>query len=430
MNLTDSAPVQLNSQSLRPFFTIWTGQIASWMGSEVIQFALIWWLTSTTGSATVLAISTTFAILPRIVVGPFIGVFVDRWSRRMVMIVADAVVAAATICLAVLFWMEIAQIWHIYTLMAVRALGGLFHQTAMTASVSLLVPEEHLARIGGLYQTVAGIMAIVAPPLGALLVTILPMQSVLAIDVGTFALAIAPLLFIPIPQPAIETSDQEREGSTSFVGSVLDDLRIGLRFTWEWKALRILTVVIMIFNLLAFPMMTLVPILITVHFGGSASEFGWFQSALGIGAITGGFILSTWGGFRRRIVTMTLALVLIGVGNSVVGLTPENILIVAAMGWFFVGAMSSIFNGASLAILQATVPPEMQGRVFSINWSFVTAMAPIGLALAGPIADTFSASLWFLSAGLSQVAIGVWAFLIPALMQIEDQDSIANSHII
>lgn len=408
-------------QSLRPFFTIWAGQTASWLGSELIQFALIWWLTSMTGSATVLALSTIIAILPRIVIGPFVGVLVDRWSRRLVMIVADTVVATATVGLALLFWLESAQIWHIYALMAVRALGGLFHQTAMTASVALLVPEQQLARIGGLYQGVAGVMAIVAPPLGALLITLLPMQAVLAIDVITFALAITPLLFIPVPQPTGAIPDPETDASTGFVGAVLTDLASGLRFTWEWKGLRILTGVIMAFNLLAFPMMTLVPILITEHFGGGAAEFGWFQSALGVGGIVGGFLLSTWGGFQRHIVTMTVALTLIGVGNTVVGLASETALLVAVGGWFFVGAMSSVFNGASMAVLQAAVPPEMQGRVFSINWSLVTAMAPIGLAIAGPLADQVSAPLWFWGAGLGQIAIGVGAFLAPALAQIEHQ---------
>lgn len=408
------------SQSLRPFFTIWAGQTASWLGSELVQFALIWWLTSVTGSATVLALSTIIAILPRIIIGPFVGVLVDRWSRRLVMIVADTVVATATVGLALLFWLESAQIWHIYALMAVRALGGLFHQTAMTASIALLVPEHQLARIGGLYQSVAGIMAIVAPPLGALLITLLPMQGVLAIDVITFAFAITPLLFIPVPQPTRANSDPENDDNAGFVGAVLTDLASGLRFTWEWKGLRILTGVIMLFNLLAFPMMTLAPILITEHFGGGAAEFGWFQSALGVGGIVGGFLLSTWGGFQRHIVTMTVTLTLIGVGNTVVGLASETALLVAVGGWFFVGAMSSIFNGASMAVLQAAVSPEMQGRVFSINWSLVTAMAPIGLAIAGPLADRTSAPLWFWGAGLGQIAIGVSTFFIPELMEIED----------
>ncbi|MEM7129123.1 MAG: MFS transporter [Chloroflexota bacterium] len=407
----------MKEQSLRPFFIIWTGQIASGLGSEIVQFALIWWLTSTTGSATVLAISTTVAIIPRVVMGPFIGVLVDRWNRRVVMIAADAVVALATVVLAGIFWMDVARIWHIYGLMAVRAVGGLFHRTAMTASVSLLVPEKHLTRIGGLFQTVAGIMAIVAPPLGALLVALLPMQGILAIDIVTFGLAIIPLIFIPVPQPTAESSKQ----TAGFVRSVLNDLHSGLLFTWQWKGLRMLTAIIMSFNLLAIPMMMLIPILVTEHFGGGATEFGWFQSALGVGAIVGGFLLSTWGGFRRRVVTMTMTLIITGIATTIMGAVPEYAILIAAIGWFVAGAMSSIFNGVSMAILQATVPPEIQGRVFTLNWSLVSAMSPIGLLIAGPVADRFGASVWFLCGGMVQIAIGVGSCLIPALMRIEEQ---------
>ena len=184
-----------------PFFTIWTGQAFSLLGSRLVQFALIWWLTRTTGSATVLATASLVALLPQVILGPVVGALVDRWNRRLVMLVADSVVAIATLLLAFLFWHGSVQIWQVYLLLFARAIGGGFHWPAMTASTSLMVPENNLSRIQGLNQMLQGGMGILAAPLGALLLEILPMQGVLAIDVGTALLAITPLLFIGVSQP-------------------------------------------------------------------------------------------------------------------------------------------------------------------------------------------------------------------------------------
>ena len=122
----------------RPFFLIWTGQAISLLGSSLVQFALIWWLTKQTGSAAVLATATLVAILPTVFLGPFAGALVDRWSRRVVMIVSDACVALATLILVVLFWLGIAQPWHIYVILFFRSLTGVFQGPAMLASTSLM----------------------------------------------------------------------------------------------------------------------------------------------------------------------------------------------------------------------------------------------------------------------------------------------------
>ena len=159
-------------KSLRAFFTIWTGQAFSLLGSNLVQFALVWWLTSSTGSATVLATATMVAILPGIVIGPFAGTLVDRWSRRWVMVVADGVIALTTLWAALLAWNGLLQPWHVYVIMFIRATAGGFHWPAMQASTSLMVPERLLSRVAGLNQTLYGLMQIAAPALGALLLSV------------------------------------------------------------------------------------------------------------------------------------------------------------------------------------------------------------------------------------------------------------------
>ena len=190
-----------NDKSLKPFFVLWTGQAVSLLGSQLVQFALIWWLTQTTGSATMLALASLAGMLPNVVLGPFVGVLVDRWNRRLTLMAADAVVALATVVLAYLFWADVVQIWHVFVILFMRALGGSFHRPTMQSSTSLMVPEAQLTRIQGLNQALNGGMNIASAPLGALLLGVLPIQGILAIDVVTALFAIVPLFFIAVPQP-------------------------------------------------------------------------------------------------------------------------------------------------------------------------------------------------------------------------------------
>lgn len=397
-----------------PFFTIWTGQAFSLVGSRLVQFALVWWLTETTGSATVLATATLVAILPGVILGPFAGALVDRWNRRRVMIVADGFVALVTAWLAYLFWTGSMSVWHVYAAMLARSIGGAFHWPAMQASTSLMVPKKHLSRVAGLNQTMQGALNIVAPPLGAILLSLLPMHAIMGIDLGTAAVAIVSLLLVAIPQPertAAAGADQKV--------SVWDDFRAGLRYVWGWPGLMAILVMAMIINFVVNPAFSLMPLLVTEHFGGGALQLGWLQSGWGIGMLLGGLVLSVWGGFRRRVYTSLIGLVLEGAAILVIGLTPGNGFFLALGAILVAGFMNPLINGPLLAILQATVEPEMQGRVFTLVSSLSSAMMPLSLAVAGPVADLIGVRQWYAIGGAIFALSGAVGFFVPAIVNIE-----------
>ena len=412
-----NATSQDQHRSMVPFFVIWTGQAFSLLGSQLVQFALIWWLTESTGSATVLATASLVGLLPQVVFGPLVGTLVDRWDRRVTMIVADSIIALAIVGLAALFWMDAAQIWHVYLLMFIRATAGGFHWSAMSASTSLMVPKEHLSRVQGLNQTLNGLLNIASAPLGALLIGFLPMQGVLAIDVGTAMFAILPLFFIPIPRP-------QRRETTETAGSakpsIWQDLSEGLRYVRSWPGLLIILLMATVINLVLSPAFSLLPILVTDHFGGDALQLGWLESAFGIGVVLGGLALSVWGGFRRRIVTSLMGVVGVGLGVTLLGLTPATALALAVGAILVVGLMMPLANGPLHAVVQAAVIPEMQGRVFALMGSLSGAMSPLGLAIAGPVADAMGVRTWFLVGGGVTVIMGLASFFIPVVMHIED----------
>jgi len=423
MSNTESVAKQAQPQSMRPFFVIWTGQAFSLLGSQLVQFALVWWLTQTTGSATVLAFASMTSLLPAILISPFAGALVDRWNRRIVMIVADAVIVLATVVLAVLFRRNVVQVWHIYALAFIGATAGEFHWPAMLASTTLMVPEQHLSRVAGMDTTLEGLANILVPPLGALVLVLLPMQSILAIDIVTAMLAIAPLFFIPIPQPVRATVAHPTE-TPETVGakpSVLADMREGFRFIWGWKGMVILMALLMLSNAVVAGAASVVPLMIIEHFRGGAAELAWLESISGIGIVLGGIILGVWGGFRRRIVTAMLTGVLGGIALIAFGLTPATAFPLAVGVHFFVAFLFSISRGAFGALLQATIPPEMQGRVFTLFGSVTKATRPLGLAFAGPVADALGVRFWILIAGISYVILPGSTFFIPAIMRIEDK---------
>jgi DHA3 family macrolide efflux protein-like MFS transporter len=404
--------------SMSPFFTIWTGQVFSLLGSELVQFALIWWLTTTTGSATTLALATMMAVLPRVFVSPIAGALVDRWNRRVVMMSADGLSALAVVVLAVLFATDAAQVWHVYAAMFVRSACAAFHWPAMQASTTLMVEEEHLARVAGLNQALQGLGAIIAPPLGALLLAVLPMQGILAIDVATAMLAIAPLFLVHVPQPVRATATEQASRP-----SMVADLGEALRYLRRLPGILMVIAIAMLVNLLIFPGLSLQPLLVTKHFGGDLLHLATLQSAFGIGMVTGGVTLSAWGGFKRRALTGLLALALNGVGFAVVGLAPANAFPLAVGAMFFAWFMNPIANGALFSVLQSVVPAEMQGRVFTLLQSAAGAMIPLGLVIAGPLSDTLGVRFWFLIAGVAMAVMGVGALLVPAITRLDGMAS-------
>ncbi|HML24053.1 MAG TPA: MFS transporter [Aggregatilinea sp.] len=399
-----------------PFFTVWIGQAFSLFGSSLVQFALVWWLADTTNSATVLATATLVAMLPQIVIGPVAGSLVDRWNRRLVMMAADGFVALVTVALAILFATGEIAVWHVYVAAFIRSLGGAFHFPAMQASTSLMVPKDQLARVAGLNQTLQGAMSIVAPPVGAILLESLPIQAVLSVDVLTAIPAIGALFFVAIPQPPrAETPEAGAEKA-----NVWQDLVAGLRYVRAWPALMIVLGMATLINFVFNPASSLTPLLIKNHFNGGAVELGWFESAMGIGVVLGGLALSVWGGFKRKIYTSMLGLIGMGTAAMIIGLTPGSLLALAVAMMFLMGFMNPITNGPLFAAIQSTVAPEMQGRVFTLVIASASAMSPLGLAVAGPVADVIGVRGWYFIAGLVCTGMGVSGYLIPALAHMED----------
>ncbi|MFC2106473.1 MFS transporter [Candidatus Bipolaricaulota bacterium] len=403
-----------NRKWIASFFTIWTGQQLSIVGSRAAQFALVWWLTLETGSATVLATASLVALAPQILLGPFVGALVDRWNRRVVMIVADSFIALVGLWLAFLFWSGTMEVWHIYIVMVARSFGETFHWPAMAASTTLMVPEKHYTRISGLNQTIHGLLNLIGAPLGALLLSLMPMHGVMLVDVATAAFAVIPLLFIVIPQPKREHVEAIKNSS------FLSNARDGLRFVLHWPGMLVLLAGASVFKIILIPAFNLAPLLVRDYFVGGAAEFSMINAAVGLGMLLGGLALSTWGGFRKKIYTILLGLIGIGLASLLLGLTPANMFWLAVVSVLLIGLMISFTDAPISAIMQATVPPEMQGRVFGLLGSLFSLTTPIGLGIVALVGNAVEVRFWFQLGGIMCLLVALVSYFIPAFRTIEE----------
>ena len=290
----------------------------------------------------------------------------------------------------------------------------------MSASTSLMVPVEHLTSIQGLNQMLNGGLNVVSAPLGALLLGILSIQGVLLIDVGTALLAILPLCFIRVPQPERLAGGKGPEGVQA---TIWQDFQAGFRYFLGWPGLLLVGLMTVGINFTVIPAYSLLPLMVREYFGGNAVQLSWVESAMGIGIIAGGAWLGVWGGFKRKMLTSMLGLMGMGVGTLMMAIAPPSALLMAVAAALCVGIMTPITMGPFYAVIQSVVEPDMQARIITLLSSVGGGMAPIGLMIAGPVADHAGIKTWFFLGGILCVLMSVAGLFIPAVMNIENHQS-------
>jgi len=278
----------------------------------------------------------------------------------------------------------------------------------------LMVPEKHLSRFAGLNQALHGGLNIIAPPLGALLMSLLQFYQVISVDVITAIIAITPLLFIRIPRP-------ERKDAAVVVTpkTVLLDVREGFKYLKNWKGMLYLAILAAILNFLLAPAGTLLPLMVTQHFQKGVWELSLVESALGIGIVIGGVILGIWGGFKDRMMTSLMGVVGIGLGVLLFGLAPSNMLWMGVAGTAILGLANPIANGPLMAIMQSKIAPEMQGRVMGMTNSLCMMMMPISLMISAPIAEFLGLRVWYWAGGGLVILIVCAARFVPSIMNLD-----------
>ena len=372
---------QSSLTGMRGFTIVWLGQFTSMLGSAMTNFALTIWAWEETGTATALALTGLAFVLPNILVYPVAGALVDRWNRKLVMMLSDLAAGIGTIAILLLYTADSLQIWHLYIIFTFMGLFQSFQFPAYSAAVSTMLDKEQYGRASGMLSLAQSASGIFAPVAAGVLLGIVGAGGIMMFDIITFIVAIGALLLVRIPQPVVSVESKVKS-------SLLEDSLFGFKYILARRGLLGLQIVFFLINFtgsLCFPL--LAPMILS-QTGNNTVILGTVRSAFGAGGVVGGLLLSAWGGPKKRVhgvlTGMALSCLL---GYTVMGFADSVYLWVA--GAFIMMAFNPIVNGSNQAIWQSKVPPEMQGRVFSARAFIALVSQPIAMAITGPLADGF-----------------------------------------
>ncbi len=362
------------------FSIVWFGQVISLLGSGMTAFALTIWAWEITGQATALALVGFFSFGPTVLLSPVAGALVDRWNRKLVMMLSDLAAGLMSVVVLLLYATGHLQIWHLYVTGAFAGAFQAFQFPAYSAAVTMMLPKEQYTRASGMLSLAESASNILAPIGAGILLGLIGITGVLAIDIVTFLFAIGALLAVHIPQP--ETTAAGREGR----GSLWKESFYGFRYILDRPSLLGLQLVFLAINLSATFGFTVLAPMVLARTGNDELVLGSVQSAMGVGGVVGGVLLSVWGGPTRRVHGVLLGMAASSLlGALVLGLGRG--LSTWAVGAFFSLFFLPIINGSNQAIWQAKVAPDVQGRVFATRRLIAQISAPVAMLLAGPMAD-------------------------------------------
>lgn len=400
----------MNNNWKRTFAIIWSGQFFSILTSSLVNFAIIIWLSLQTGSAEMLAWAAIAAMLPQSIIGPFTGALIDRGNRKLVMMLADTFIALCTLLLAILFWLDVAELWHIFALLALRSVGSAFHMPAMQASVPLLAPTDQLTRIAGINQIIASVSQIAGPALGAMLITIWDIEYVLIFDVAGALLAVTSLFFVHIPNPE-KQNELERDILKEMKEGAMVVLRNrGLSFVFLYSTLVVFFIV---------PISVLFPLMTLDYFKGTEFQAGIIEAIWSVGALVGGAIMGVKVYKVNRVGLINWMHLLLGVAFLLSGLLSPTGFVWFAVLTGLSGITGAVYNSAFTGLIQTKIESTALGRVFSMYYTIALIPSMLGLIGIGFIADTIGLNNSFIISGVIIMLIGIVAFNTKSAMKLD-----------
>jgi MFS family permease len=422
---------------MKAFTIVWIGQLVSLLGTAMAGFALAYWAFIITDSVTALALVGFFAFAPTMLISPFAGALVDRWNRKIMMMLSDLAAISSTAVVLLLYSTGNLQIWHLYITGALASVFGAFQFPAYSAAVTTMVSKEEYGRASGMLSTAQFASGIFAPILAAALIFTIGIGGILTIDILTFLVAIGALVLVHIPQPVVT-----EEGLKSR-GSLWKESIYGFRYIFKRPSLLGLQLVFFSINLVGVFGNTVLTPMILARTGNDAGILGIVQSIMGVGGVGGSIVLSIWGGPKRRVHGVLAGMGLGMIGMVLMGLG-RNLYV-----WSFAAFINLFFipivNGSNQAIWQTKVAPDVQGRVFATRAMIAQISAPVAMLLSGPLADHYfepamiaggslesifgwlvgtgpgaGMALMFIIAGLCGVLIGFGGYAFKAVRNVED----------
>ena len=376
-----------------------SSQTISLFGSSLVQYAIMWHITLTTESGLMMTLYIICGFIPTFILSPVAGVWADRYNRKMLIILADGLIAVATLVLAILFFMGFDAIWLLFVMAAIRAFGTGIQMPAVGAILPQIVPKEKLTKVNGVNGSIQAVIMFVSPMVSAALLALASLEIIFFIDVITAAIAIVTLLsFLKI---SVHEKAMEKQ-TTSY----LNDFKQGIQYVNNHVFLKQFFFFFAVFFVLMAPAAFLTPLQVTRSFGGDVWRLTAIEIAFSIGMMAGGGIIATWGGFQNKIKTLGFASIIMGVCTFALGIVPIFWIYLIFMGVF--GIAMPIFNTPAMVLLQEKIEEDYLGRVFGVMGMVSTSMMPLGMLLFGPIADYIKIEWLLIGTGILIIILAIF----------------------
>jgi len=377
-----------------------SSQFISMFGSSLVQFAIIWNITLTTKSGSAMTLAIMFSFLPQIVITPFAGVWADRYNRKLLIVLSDALVAVSTLILALFYISGYQSIVMIYVVLGVRSFGSGIQSPSVSALIPQIVPREQLARINGIFGSVVAVMSLIAPAASGIVLSVMSMEATFFIDVFTAVIGISLML-------SLKVKIHER-ALQSVASSHWQDFRAGLTYVRNHRTVMSLLVFFAFFMFFVAPAALLSPLLVARTYGSDVWRLTASEMAFSAGMVIGGLSVAAWPGFRRRYLTISLCSV--GFGIFTVGLGTATYFWLFLGLVFLMGILLPYFNSTTMVILQERVEESYQGRVFSFVSIVTGSTMPLGMLVFGPISDMISIEWIMIYTGAAMIVTGIAAY--------------------
>ena len=409
--LTSAVGLPLPKNWLAIISFIWAGQAVSMITSYAAGYAVVWYVTESTGSALVLAVMNICVMLPIGLLSPFGGIVADKHNRKMIMIVADGAIGLISLIAGFIILAGDVSLVLLTLVCVARAIGQAFHSPAMMATMPMLVPDKHLLRINTLDQLLASIAGIGAPAFGIFLYTTMGFSSVMFLDFIGALFAIAGLALAKVPTVIDETATQQH---------VIANLRDGFRAVAASRGLLLLIVMVTIGMMIFGPLSAVFPLMTYEHFSGDGYMASLVEAAFGIGMLVGSGILMAWGGGKRLAGLIAVAAVIVGATTMACGLLPTTGFVAFVVLVAVMAMACAWFNGPTMTLTQRNVPDEKMGRAMGLLNAAMGLATPIGIAIGGVAAELMGVAPFFVVDGIACLVLGLVAYVPKSIRALDE----------
>ena len=376
------------------------GQMISFVGSLLVQFAIFWYINLETKSGTILTIAIIASFIPLLIFSPIAGVLADKMNRKLLIIIADGSIALVTLITAILFSLGDIQIWMLIVVTGIRGIGQAIHGPAIGAAIPLMVPQDKLMRVQGIQTGIQSAFNVLGPIIAAVLISWFSIGFLFYIDTVTAFLGVATLLlFVTIPKHVNEGKKQTTSGFQDFFA--------GLKYVKTHTFLIPFFIYLFFVLILVSPVAFLSPLQVVRSFQNYENEvfrLTMVEVGFSLGMTIGALLVAWWGGFNNRIVTAGIAISIMGFGVLMLGVVANFYVYIFFM--LVQGVVLPFYNTPMTVMIQEQVDPAYMGRVSSISTMINSIAMPIGIALFGPLADVVSIELLLLISGALMMIFG------------------------